>query len=148
MRILYIALKHASITPDWLKISGVRSWGLSGRGAVWGQDRKKNIDFDSLPENPFQNLFFSVSRRFKRVDGKQFQRKARTNFSEGLQGKARCTPLQRFFKGLSKCSRTRLEGLSYSSRMIIEDNLKVILRLGWDYLGGSCKAGSFKAGVI
>ena len=64
-------------------ISGVRSWGLSGRGAVWGQDGKINIDFDSLPENLFQNLFFSVSRRFKRVDGKQSQRKGEDEFLRG-----------------------------------------------------------------
>ena len=47
--------------------SGVRSWGLSGWGAVWGQDAKKNIDFDSLPDHLFHFLFFSVFRRFKRV---------------------------------------------------------------------------------
>ena len=63
--------------------SGVRSWGLSGRGAVWGQDGKINIDFDSLPENLFQNIFFSVSRRFKRVDGKQSQRKGEDEFLRG-----------------------------------------------------------------
>ena len=77
MRILCIALKHASITHDWLKISGVRSWGLSGRGAVWRQDGKKNIDFDNL---------FSVSRRFKRVDGRQSQRKDEDAFLRGAPG--------------------------------------------------------------
>ena len=43
----------------------------------------KNIDFDSLPENLFQNLFFSVSCRFKRVDGKQSQRKGEDEFLRG-----------------------------------------------------------------
>ena len=45
----------------------MRSWGLSGWGAVWGQDAEKNIDFDSLPDHLFHFLFFSVFRRFKRV---------------------------------------------------------------------------------
>ena len=54
-------------------------------GSVWqggclGARRKKNIDFDSLPENLFQNIFVSVSRRFKRVDGKQSQRKGEDEF--------------------------------------------------------------------
>ena len=121
----------------------MRSWGLSGRGAVWGQDGKKNIYFDSLPENQFQNLFSSVSRRWWEAVSKE----GRWCISQGgFMGR----PGAHLFQDLSKAFRSAPEHFLRAVKFFQNDDWRLSEgdMLGWDYLGGSCKAGSFKAVIM